>query len=99
MDAIEWALDEGVLEHLVRRRTSRTRPAGGRFPGRRIGRSRAEEGVSRVPWPVQLDTAQHDVLTEIMAEVGIRHKSALIGAAVEAYLFDEEGEEIETELE
>ncbi|WP_231647483.1 hypothetical protein [Planomonospora sphaerica] len=93
MDAIEWALDQGILEHLVRERTSRTRPAGGRFPGRRIGRSKAEEGTSRVPWPVQFDDAQRVVLKEIMDEVGIRHMSTVIGAAVEAYLSDDEGDE------
>ncbi|MFF4777481.1 hypothetical protein ACFY05_31960 [Microtetraspora fusca] len=92
MDAIEWALDEGILGHLVEERTSRTRPAGGRFPGRRLARSRPEEGTSRVPWPTQFSPDQRAVLEEIKTEVGVRHLSALIGAAVEGYLTAEDDE-------
>ncbi|MFD8559682.1 hypothetical protein ACFV1N_20575 [Streptosporangium canum] len=92
MNAIDWALDEGILTRLVERRTSHTRPAGGRFPGRRIARSKAEEGTSRVPLPVQFSPEQRQVLTEIMNDVGSRHMSTVIGAALEHFLADDQDE-------
>ncbi len=87
MDAIDAALESGLLEGLVRARQVVERHEGSRFPARRASRRRARgSGSSRVLWPVQMTEEERAVLGDLEAETAAPSRSALVSAAVEWYV-------------
>ncbi|MFI6485853.1 hypothetical protein ACIBH1_48670 [Nonomuraea sp. NPDC050663] len=87
LNALDWALDQGILYGLIEDRLAIRRPVGSRFPPRVTRRTQPnqEEG-SRVLWPVPLTEAEIAVVDDFRIEVGAKHRSTVIAAAVEAYL-------------
>jgi hypothetical protein len=91
MDAVDWALDLGILQSLVDRQHIEPRAEGSVFPPRRTRRATRRKGVdnqqSKVLQQVFFTAAQLAAADRLKEEHGAQSRSVLLGTAIEAYLF------------
>lgn len=100
-NALDAALDKGLLEHLVRRRRQVERPANSRFPARRAVRKttkRPSPGSSRTTWQPRFSMAELRVIDAMQTQVGAQSRSELISVAVEWFLLPEVREVVKHEM-
>lgn len=90
MDAVDWALKEGILQALVDRQHTEPREEGSIFPARRTRRSarRKSSGQPRkVLMQVFFTDAELEVLDGLKEDYGAHSRSVLVGVAIDAYFY------------
>lgn len=89
IEAVEAAMERGVLPLLIKIRGGGVKKQGSRFPARTHSRrvTKPARGVStRTLWQPSFTAEEIRVLDEILDEVGAESRSQLISVAVEWYL-------------